>query len=44
MSGTVHAGAMGFADAHLHPLETADSGAYPDLGEAEILFGCVSSP
>lgn len=44
MSGTVHAGAMGFADAHLHPLETADSGAYPDLGEAETLFGCVSSP
>ena len=44
MSGTVHAGAMGFADAHLHPLEIADSGAYPDLGEAEILFGCVSSP
>ena len=44
MSGTVHAGAMGFADAHLHPLDIADSGAYPDLGEAEILFGCVSSP
>ncbi len=44
MSGTVHAGAMGFADAHLHPLDIADSGAYPDLWEAEILFGCVSSP
>ena len=44
MSGTVHAGAMGFADAHLHPLDIADSGAYPDLGEADILFGCVSSP
>ena len=44
MSGTVHAGAMGFADAHLHPLEIADSGAYPDLGEAEVLFGCTSSP
>lgn len=44
MSGTVHAGAMGFADAHLHPIDIADSGAYPDLGEAEILFGCVSSP
>ena len=44
MSGTVHAGAMGFADAHLHPLDIADSGAYPDLGKAEILFGCVSSP
>ena len=44
MSGTVHAGTMGFADAHLHPLDIADSGAYPDLGEAEILFGCVSSP
>ena len=44
MSGTMHAGAMGFADAHLHPLEIADSGAYPDLGEAEVLFGCVSSP
>ena len=43
MSGTVHAGPMGFADAHLHPLEIADSGAYPDLGKAEILFGCVSS-
>ena len=43
MSGTVHAGAMGFADAHLHPLDIADSGAYPDLGKAEILFGCVSS-
>ena len=43
MSGTVHAGPMGFADAHLHPLEIADSGAYPDLGEAEVLFGCVSS-
>ena len=44
MSGAVHAGAMGFADAHLHPLDISDSGAYPDLGEAEILFGCVSSP
>lgn len=44
MSGTMHAGAMGFADAHLHPLDIAESGAYPDLGEAEILFGCVSSP
>lgn len=43
MSGTVHAGAMGFADAHLHPIEIADSGAYPDLDKAEILFGCVSS-
>ncbi len=34
----------GFADAHLHVAESGFSLGYPDIGRAEVLFGCTARP
>ena len=34
----------GFADAHLHVAESGFSLRYPDIGRAEVLFGCTARP
>ncbi len=33
---------MGFPDAHIHPTEPMPRETYPDLGDAELLFGCTA--
>ena len=32
----------GFADAHVHISEDGFSDRYPDVGDAEVLFGCTA--
>lgn len=33
----------GFADAHIHPLDSGIDGCYPDLDDAGIIFGCTTT-
>lgn len=37
-------GTHGFADAHLHVTDTGFGDRYPDIGDAEVLFGCTARP
>lgn len=37
-------GGCPFADAHVHAAEPGYSDRYPDIGDAELLFGCTARP